>query len=115
MSNLSKSELAAIDLMIAQLEENGTTEFKSFISSIVSAVSDIASAVTNVATNAATAVSDIATAACPAVQIVAQVCPMVAAAGAEVSKMDGLNAINESGLDKVLTLDQLKAIRQKNS
>ncbi|AWM13162.1 hypothetical protein DI487_04245 [Flavobacterium sediminis] len=101
--------------MIAQLEEEGAPSFKSFISSVVHAVTDVASAATNVATSAAHAVSDVATAACPAVQVAAQVCPAVAAAGAEITEKSALNSIKESGLESVLTLEQLKAIRQKNS
>ena len=115
MSQLSKSELAAIDLMIAQLEEKGVQQFGSFISSIVNAVTDVASAATNIATDVASAASSVATAACPAVQVAAQVCPMAAAAGSKAQTLAEQKVIEGSNLNSVLTIAELKAIRQKYS
>jgi Na+/H+ antiporter NhaD/arsenite permease-like protein len=118
MSKLSKKELAAIDLMIAQLEEKGSdNELGSFISSIVNAVSAVANAATNVAVNAAQAASSAVTAACPAV---VAVCPALAAAGKTTDSSSAnyatlMDNVKKSGLPDELTLESLKKIRKENS
>lgn len=65
MAKLSKTELAALDLIIAQMEEQGHTEGFSFPGAIVSSVTNAATsavnAVANVATASANAVADVAT------------------------------------------------------
>jgi hypothetical protein len=58
--NLTKSQLAALDLLIAHMEENQGKPL-SFIGSIVDAVSSVAKAVNNVATNAVVAATNAAT------------------------------------------------------
>lgn len=57
---LSKSELAALDLMIAYMQDNNQTQLGGFISSVVNAVTSAASFVADVAVDAATAVADAA-------------------------------------------------------
>ena len=69
--SLSKSQLAALDFIIAHMKENNQTQLGSlsFIDSIWNAVTDAASdvtnAVTNAATDAASAVTQIVTDAAP--------------------------------------------------
>jgi hypothetical protein len=58
--NLTKAQLAALDLLIAHMEENKGQPL-SFIGSILSAVTDVATAVTTVTANAAAAVTKGAT------------------------------------------------------
>lgn len=111
MSKLSNKELAAIDLMIAQLEEQGKNyKIEGFIGSIVGAVTDIANIATDVTKNAA----DLATSICPAV---AAACPGLATAGKTLDSNSAklMKEIGESGLPAELTLENLKKIRKENS
>lgn len=101
--NLSKSELAAIDLMIAHMQENNLTQMGSFIDSIVSAVTSAASAVTSVVT----AVAPVVTAIAPVVMAVAG-----AAAKEGANEIRGVvSKLND--LESELTLDNLIKIRNQ--
>lgn len=65
--NLSKSELAAIDFMIAYMQDNKKTELQGFWDSIVNVVNDAAKSVTNVVSTVAQGVTDVANTAAQAV------------------------------------------------
>ncbi len=120
MSNLSKKELAALDLIIAQLEEPANGENLQFISSIVNAVSDVATSVADVATNAATSVADIATDAISnvsvsdAVNFATNVCPAVAMVAALASREADSSLLKTTG-NKDATLKELIKLRKKLS
>jgi|688.fasta_scaffold142603_4 hypothetical protein len=102
MSKLSKKELAALDLLIAHLEENGTQNL-AFISSIVNAVTNAVTAVTNVVSNPSIAnVANAVTAVCPAV--------FAATAATRDEKTTYL-----SNVDSKATLNELINLRKNNS
>ncbi|QSB25414.1 hypothetical protein [Flavobacterium sp. CLA17] len=102
MSKLSKKELAALDLLIAHLEENGS-ENLSFISSIVNAVSDAVTAVTNVVSNpSVTSIANAVTAVCP-----------IAVAAIAVAKDEAPTYL--ANVDSKATLNELINLRNKNS
>lgn len=113
--NLSKSELAAIDFMIAYMQDNKKTELMGFWDSIVNAVSDAANAVTNVVSTAAQGVTDVANTAANAVTNV------VNAAGggprAEANLGDSLQSVMKSLQDgdapKSIKLDDLIKLRNQ--
>ncbi|WP_299888004.1 hypothetical protein [uncultured Lacinutrix sp.] len=102
MSKLSKKELAALDLLIAHVEENGTQDL-AFIGSIVNAASKAVNAVTNVVSNpAVTSALNVATAVCPVA-----VAAILAARPAETSKLESVDAKT--------TLNELIQLRKENS
>lgn len=129
--NLSKSELAAIDLMIAHMQENNKTELGGFWESITSAmetaataVSAAASVVAATAARAATAAVNAVAEAAPAVaEVVEAVAPVVAevavaalAAQANLDEVKNLaNKLNDNGLEDLLTLENLIKIRNQYS
>jgi hypothetical protein len=129
--NLTKSQLAALDLLIAHMEENKGQPM-SFIDSIVNAVTDVAHAVTNVATNAtnvvtnaatdvanavvnaAPAVVNVLTAAAPVVTALAQVAAATAVAINDPKALQaGGNPLQ--GLEKSMTLENLIKIRNQHT
>lgn len=122
--NLSKSQLAAIDLMIAHMEEHKGQPM-SFISSIVDAVTHVASSVANVATNAATDVTQAVTNAAPAVvnaitaaaPVVTAVAQLAAATAAATTDAKGLQSKGDpmKTLQNNLTLENLIKIRNQHT
>jgi hypothetical protein len=140
--NLTKSQLAALDLLIAHMEENKGQPM-SFIDSIVNAVTDVAHAVTNVATNATNAVTNVAanatnavtnaatdvanavtnaapavvnvlTAAAPIITALAQVAAATAVAANDPKALQaGGNPLK--GLEQSMTLDNLIKIRNQHT
>lgn len=102
MSKLSKKELAALDLLIAHLEEKGSEDL-SFISSIINAVTDAVTSVTNVVSNPSIV---------NVVNTVAAVCPIAVAAVAVAKEQAPTPLLN---VDSKTTLKELIALRNKNS
>lgn len=102
MSKLSKTELAALDLLIAHLEENGTQDL-SFISSIVNAVTSAVSAVTNVVSNPSVA---------NVVNVVTAVCPVAVAA---IAATRDEKATYLPSVDSKATLNELIKLRKTNA
>jgi predicted component of type VI protein secretion system len=139
--NLSKSELAAIDFMIAYMQENNKTQLEGFWDSITSGVQAAASAVAagaavvaakaaTAANAAASAVTDAVQAAVPAVVDAAEVAAPVVAEVAEVAAPVAVAAIlmaevnpnelssvvtqlNGKGIGSQLTLENLIAIKNQ--
>lgn len=112
--NLSKSELAAIDFMIAYMQDNKKTELMGFWDSIVNAVSDAANSVTNVVSTVAQGATDVANTAANAVTNV------VSAAGGGVkgeNPGDALQSMVKSLQDgdapQSIKLDDLIKIRNQ--
>ena len=136
--NLSAAQLAAIDLMIAHMQEKGETQLGGFWDSITDAVQSAASAVSaaasvvaataataanaaaNAATAAATAVADAAPAVAEAVVEAAPVVAEVAAAALAASSTSEdvaalVGTLNKNGLQSHLSLDNLIKIRNQYS
>jgi Rod binding domain-containing protein len=125
--NLSKSELAAIDLMIAHMQDNNKTELGGFWDSITSAVETAASVVSSAAavvaaraaTAATAAATDVAEAAEAAAPVVAEVTPEAAVAALAMTDLDSVSGLvqklNSSNVGSLLTLDNLIKIRNQYS
>jgi transcriptional regulator of nitric oxide reductase len=114
--HLSKTELAALDLMIAHMQENKKEELGSFIDDIVDAVSAAAAAVSAgaavVAARAATAIAEAA----PVAEEVAEVAAAAMAAHANTAEINELlKKLNSDKLKGQLTLANLIKIRNQAS
>jgi dsRNA-specific ribonuclease len=125
--NLSKSELAALDFMIAYMQDNNQAQIEGqFIGFLVSAARAVASAASAVArvvapvaaniADAATRAADAITDAAPAVADVAEAVAAAGVADSDVQEVKELvNRLNSENIGDQLTLENLIKIRNQYS
>ena len=111
--NLSKAELAALDFMIAYMQQNNKTQLGGFIDSIVDAVTNVANKVADVATNAAQQATNIVNTATNAAQNVANTVANAVGGVKGTEAQSFLQKFHDENLHEEVTLEELIKIRNQ--